>query len=106
MYNIEGVKKIVREETLQEGIVIGEVKGERKFLVDQILYKFDGISREEVYSMIEKLNLNAEQTLALGRKILKAKSLKELLGSQPHELQETAVRRSPRKRMRREIVAM
>jgi predicted transposase/invertase (TIGR01784 family) len=101
---IEGVKKDAREKTLQEGIVIGEVKGERKILVDQILYKFSGVSHEEVSSMIEKFS--AEQILTLGRKILKAKSLKELLGSQPHELQETAVRRSPRKRMRREIVAM
>jgi hypothetical protein len=106
MYNIEGVKKVVREETLQEGIIIGEVKGEVKMLVDLILCKFGGISREEVYSMIEKLNLNADQTLALGRKILKAKSLKELLGSQTHELQETTLRHSPRKRTRREIVAM
>jgi predicted transposase/invertase (TIGR01784 family) len=98
MYDAEGL--------LQRGIDIGEERGELKLLADQILYKFGGVSREEVFSMIEKLNLNAEQTLALGRKILKAKSLKELLRSQPHESQETTLRRSPRKRTRREIVAM
>jgi predicted transposase YdaD len=95
-----------REEGRQEGIVIGEKRGEVKLLVDLILYKFGGISREEVSSMIEKLNLNADQILILGRKILEVKSLEELLGSQPHELHETAVRKSPRKRTRREIVAM
>jgi hypothetical protein len=95
-------EKKMREvrEALEEGIVIGEVK----MLVDQILYKFGGVSREEISSMIEKFS--AEQILILGRKILNAKSLNELLGSQPHELHETTLRKSFRKRTRREVVAM
>jgi hypothetical protein len=102
MYNIEGVKKVVREETLKEGIVIGEVRGERKILVDLICRKFGDIPAE-VLSAIEQLT--HEDILALCEKLYKVRTLKGLFGSKTHESKETTLRRSLRKR-RREAIAL